>query len=57
MELLEFRKILVSQDIDVPIELIASAACKDNGGSGDKKVNLSVKFTDEDIQMLSPFIF
>ena len=57
MELLDFRKILVSQEIEVPIGVNVSAACKDHGGAGDKKVNLSIKFFDEEMQVLSPFLF
>lgn len=55
MELMDFRKILVSKDIEIPIELIISAAVKQN--VSDMKVNLEVKFADEEIQMLKPFLF
>ena len=55
MDLVDFKKVLVSRDIEVPIEVVISAACKQN--VSDTKVNIDVKFTDEDIQQLVPFIF
>ena len=55
MDMVKFRKILMPKDIQIPVDIVVSAACKDNGA--DFKVNLSIKFVDEEIQLLTPFLF
>lgn len=52
--MLEFRKVLVRKEIQIPIEIIIGTFCKEQ--SMGVKVNLNVKFVDEDLQMLSPFL-
>ena len=47
MDLIKFRKILMPKDIKVPVDFTVSTFCKDNGG--EIKVNLSIKFVDEEV--------
>ena len=54
MDIIDFRKLLVRKEIEVPLEVVFSTACKEQ--SMGVKVNLSVKFVDEELQILSPFL-